>query len=107
MPKEVCHAPGAKLHPHSPRPTPPVTAPRRNVYEKKEAMMFDCNHLTFDCKQNEPISYQDMSSISTDILKGTLTINQIKDAQIADPFCSRIIDKVHKLKHYKMIKVEA
>ena len=104
MPKEVRHAPGAKLHPHSPRPTPPVTAPRRKVYDKKEAMMFDCNHLTFDCNQNEPISYQDMSSISTAILKGTLTINQFKDAQIADPFCSRIIDKVHKLKHYKMIK---
>ena len=31
-------------------------------------------------------------------------INQFKDAQLADPFCARIMYKVHKLKHYRIIK---
>ena len=99
MPKEVNYAPGAKL--------PQATVARRKTtkkFEAKKAEAFPCNHFTYECNQNEPISYQDFSSVSTAILKGTLTTNQFKVAQLADPFCARIMDKVHKLKHYKIIK---
>ena len=99
MPKEVNYAPGAKL--------PQATVARRKTtkkFEAKKAEAFLSNHFTYECNQNEPISYQDFSSVSTAILKGTLTTNQFKDAQLADPFCARIMDKVHKLKHYKIIK---
>ena len=86
MPKEVRSAPGAKL---------PKTKPR----------LAQCNHITIqhECNQND-ISYQDFNSISTSILKGTLTTEQFRNAQQADVFCSRILDKVHKMKNYKVIK---
>ena len=89
MPKEVNYAPGAKL--------PQATVARRKTtkkFEAKKAEAFPCNHFTYECNQNEPISYQDFSSVSTAILKGTLTTNQFKVAQLADPFCARIMDKV-------------
>ena len=71
MPKEVNYAPGAKL--------PQATVARRKTtkkFEAKKAEAFPCNHFTYECNQNEPISYQDFSSVSTAILKGTLTTNQ-------------------------------
>ena len=89
MPKEVNYAPGAKL--------PQATVARRKTtkkFEAKKAEAFPCNHFTYECNQNEPISYQDFSSVSTAILKGTFTTNQFKVAQLADPFCARIMDKV-------------
>ena len=89
MPKEVNYAPGAKL--------PQATVARRKTtkkFEAKKAEAFLSNHFTYECNQNEPISYQDFSSVSTAILKGTLTTNQFKVAQLADPFCACIMDKV-------------
>ena len=85
MPKEVRSAPGAKL---------PQKPARKTT---------QCNNTTVQCNQVD-ISYQDFNSISTSILKGTLTAEQFRSAQEADVFCSRILAKVHKMKNYKVIK---
>ena len=95
MPREVKNAPGAIL------PTIKVRVKRPSKGEKDNE---ECNHVAFNCNQNEPISYQDFSSISTAILKGALTTAQFKEAQATDPYCARILEKVHKLKHYTLIK---
>ena len=100
MPKEVQNAPGAKLH--SSNNNYRRSQPRKKG--EKEVNLIECNNITVARNQNEHLSYQDFSSISTAILKGALTTNQFRDAQTADPFCARIIDKVHRLKHYTMIK---
>jgi len=84
MPKEVHYAPGAKL-------------PRQRSQAKDFSKKFENNQVnSLTAAQN--LSYQDFSTISTAILSGTLNAKQFKEAQLADEFCSRIMDRLKKVR---------
>ena len=81
MPKEVSHAPGAKL---------PLSS---------------CSILpeSLGCNSSNIMSYSDFTTVSRAVLTGTLTPEQFKTAQAEDDFCSQVLPKVKTLKKYTII----
>ena len=82
LPKEVRHAPGAKL----------------------PAKSCDIKTIIVESNQAEYLSYGDFKTVSQAILTGTLTKEQFRLAQLEDPFCSRILKKWRQLKKFKVIE---
>ena len=81
MPKEVKHAPGAKL--------PSFSA--------------DLKSIKIESNQAEYLSYGDFRTVSQAVLTGTLTKEQFKLAQLEDPFCSKTFKKWRQLKRFTVI----
>ena len=101
MPKEVKYAPGAKL---PTKASEKRSGKKKKEEDEKEVNVVECNSINIACNQNDHITYKDLSTVSTAILKGYLTTEQFKDAQAGDPFCARILEKVQRLKNYTLIK---
>jgi hypothetical protein len=82
LPKEVKHAPEAKLH-KTPCPI---------------------KQVKLECHQTDFMSYSNFKTVSQAILTGTLTKEQFKRAQAEDSFCSETLKKVKKLKRFIVIE---
>jgi len=112
MPAEVYSAPGAKLPqgmkpnwmPHLKNKRTKAKNLRQGPTKAVNITTLQCNALTMRGYEHQRLSYQDFSSISTAILSGILTVKDFQNAQRADDFCNQVIERIHKLRRYAVIK---